>query len=631
MCLPFLYHGQSTDWVSQTDHKLTVRLAVEKAWLFQKILVRHEPDNEETLTEMHPQGSTEHLTFWEASFEINTDRDITHYAFKLLTGKEQFWLDAKGVSRRISPKETHFKYNAVNRPPEWINQQVFYQILPDRFCNGKPEISVRNGESSPVLGGKKPVAKQWGEPVSSYDTSGGCEFYGGDLYGVGQKIDYLQSLGITAIYLNPIFTAPSNHKYDTSDYMTIDPHLGTNEDFALLCKDLHHRKMKIILDAVFNHTSAEHPWFNKSGQHPMSGAYQSTESPYRNFYSFDGNSQRYHSWKGVDSLAVLNYKNKQLRKYIYQDDDAVIKHWLKPPYSIDGWRFDVIHMLGEGKGAKNNAHYVKAFRKSAKQVNPDCYILGEHFYEATQWLQGDQEDGSMNYYGFAHPVGALLTGLDIAGHPVHISVTNFLDWQTEARAKIPWPNQLAQLNQLDSHDTARFMERVKHNAGLFKLAAVLLFTSVGTPCLYYGTELGMSGGRDPDNRRCMPWDEVEQSEYISFFRQLIQLRTDNIALQKGDYVPLYRDDNGFAFARQFQRHCVICVFNVSQKTRSFTIPVWRLGHLNHRYRSPLTRKTFLSAQGVLTVKITPMSGDILIVCSQQNEQASLSGGGKTDQ
>ena len=275
MPLPFIYHGQSSDWLTRNDNTLTVKLATEKAYSFNKVLVRHEPDNEEYLVTMTWQGDTEHLDFWQASFELNQDRDTSHYVFKLLTDKGQFWLDAKGVSKRVPAKELHFKFNAAHQPPEWISEQVFYQIFPDRFCNGKPEISVTNSEYMVSGGTKAVVAKQWGEPVDTHGKTSSCEFYGGDLYGIENKLDYLQELGITALYINPVFSAPSNHKYDTSDYLNIDPHLGTKQHFAKLCKDLHQRDMKIMLDAVFNHTSTEHPWFNLQGLHKTNGAFQS--------------------------------------------------------------------------------------------------------------------------------------------------------------------------------------------------------------------------------------------------------------------------------------------------------------------------------------------------------------------
>lgn len=608
MTLPFIFHGQTPEWVTNNGARLKLKLAVEKGVPLSKVMVRHEPDNEEYLVEMTPSGNTDHLDYYCATIPFNTDRDVTHYVFKLLTESAQYWLDAKGVSKRAPAKEVHFKFNANHQPPEWVCEQVFYQIFPDRFCNGNPDISVKDGEYL-VSGGTKPVtAKAWGEPVDTSGQGGGCEFYGGDLYGVEKQLDYLQELGVTALYFNPIFTAPSNHKYDTSNYTQVDPHLGSNEHFAHLCEQIHQRDMKVMLDAVFNHTSTEHPWFNLQGLHEGIGAYQSPDSPYRDYYFFEGDSNQYVSWKGYRSLPVLNFENADVRNYIYQGEHAVIKHWLKPPYLIDGWRFDVIHMLGEGEGAKNNAHYVKAFRNAAKQINPDCYVLGEHFFEATQWLQGDQEDGSMNYYGFAHPVRALLAKLDIAFDPIDISVTEFLDWQAEARAKVPWANQLSQLNQLDSHDTARFLELVQHDPRLFSLAATLLMSYVGTPCIYYGTELGMMGSHDPDNRRCMPWQEVETSPYLPLFKQLISTRKQSLALQCGDYIPLYHDDDCFVFARQYQDDRVICAFNLANQEKEVALETWKMGVNSADFLNPLSSDTASASNGKLTITLKPIHG-----------------------
>ncbi|NOH62325.1 maltodextrin glucosidase [Vibrio sp. RE88] len=611
MTHPFIFHGQSKDWFRVTNDTLTLKLAIEKGIELDKVLVRHEPDNEEYLVEMQPDGETHHLTFWTASITANSDQDLTRYAFKILMPQRQLWLDAKGLHTRMPPRETHFKFNSKHQPPAWVNKQVFYQIFPDRFCNGNSDISVKTGEYKVSGGTRNVVAKQWGEPVDVSNGNAGCEFYGGDLHGVEQKLDYLETLGITALYLNPIFAAPSNHKYDTSDYLNVDPHLGSNQHFAELCQQIHQRDMKIMLDAVFNHTSTEHPWFNLQGLHPEVGAYQGTHSEYRDYYLFEGESRHYEGWKGIKSLPVLNFENSRVRNYIYLGDDAVIKHWLKPPYSIDGWRFDVIHMLGEGQGAKNNQHYVKAFRQAAKSVNPDCYVLGEHFFEATQWLQGDQEDGAMNYYGFAHPLRALLANLDIAFDPISISVPEFLNWLSEARAKVPWLNQLSQLNQLDSHDTARFMELVKHDPRLFRLAATLLFSYVGTPCIYYGTELGIEGSHDPDNRRCMPWDEVEHNTYLPFIKQLIEIRKTQPALQEGDFVLLYQDDTSFAYARQLAGQCVIAAFNLGNNVKSLTLPVWKLNITNPTFFNAMTKQKVAVSNSKISIQLEPVSSILI--------------------
>lgn len=246
---------------------------------------------------------------------------------------------------------------------------------------------------------------------------------------------------MTALYLTPIFPAGSNHRYDTESYDEVDPYLGGNAALEDLAHTLHARGMRLILDGVLNHTGVDHPWFNKSGRHATLGAYQSAESPYRDWYNFDVDD-RYVGWKGHSSLPVLNFANAGVRAAMYEANDSVVRRWLRPPYAIDGWRLDVIHMLGEGPGATNNAEHVRGIRRAIKQENPDAFVLGEHFAEATRWLQGDQEDGAMNYFGFAKPVWLWLAG-DTAHGGAPIATAALCDWLRRTRGAIPYANQLA--------------------------------------------------------------------------------------------------------------------------------------------------------------------------------------------
>ncbi|TDE23518.1 maltodextrin glucosidase [Vibrio owensii] len=571
MTLPFIFHSQTEDGLVFDGELLTVTLKTENV-KFDSVHVRCEPDNEEYLIEMLPCGKAGELQLWQAQFAANRDRDVTHYVFKLIKGNQQLWLDGRGVHKRMPPKESHFKLNTQFQPPSWVQEQVFYQIFPDRFATSQDEQVIRNAyaQYDPDT-----MVKSWGEAVGSHQNTGAREFFGGDLKGVEQKLDYLDDLGVTALYFNPIFTAPSNHKYDTKDYLNIDPMFGTNEQFAQLCEQIRGKQMKIVLDAVFNHTSVHHPWFDfkQEGQ----GAYGNPDSDFRDYYFFEGQTNKYIGWKGIGNLPVLNFENERVRDHIYQGEEAVIKHWLKPPYSVDGWRFDVIHMLGEGDGAKNNAHYVEAFRKATKAVNPNAYVLGEHFFEATQWLQGGQEDGAMNYYGFAHPVRALIAKQDIMYDPIDIDALDFKEWMDEARAKVPFANQLSQLNQLDSHDTARFLTLLHGDKEKMRIALALLMTYIGTPCLYYGSEVGLEGGLDPDNRRCFPWDQVAESEWLPLYRDWIRIRMQYKALQSGSLQWLHCDEQVMVYARQWKEETIVVAFNLSKYEQNVNLPLWQLG------------------------------------------------------
>ncbi|MGR5296251.1 maltodextrin glucosidase [Vibrio mediterranei] len=600
MTQPFLFHPQTHDGVVRVEDKLTITLFAE-AKDYESVSLRHEPDNEEYIVPMSKVGTKGRLDIWQATLPLSEDKDVTYYVFKALMQTEQYWLDARGVQKRMPGREYHFKYNRCHQPPSWVAEQVFYQIFPERFCNGDPDLAVETGEYQYPARNRQSVKKQWGEGVGTHGDTGAVEFFGGDLAGIESKLDYLQDLGITTLYLNPIFTSYSNHKYDTVDYYSIDPKFGTNEQFARLTDKIHQRGLKVVLDAVLNHTSISHSWFDILGH--GNGAYTSQDSPYRDYYFFEGNSDKYVGWKGIDTLPVLNFHSQEVRNQIYQDESSVIKHWLKPPYNIDGWRFDVIHMLGEGEGATNNAHYVKAFRDSMKSVNPDSYMLGEHFFEATQWLQGDQEDGAMNYYGFAHPVRALLASKDIQFDPINIDCHDFLEWLQEASAKVPWSNQLSQLNQLDSHDTERFITTLSGDKAKFTIANQMLMSYVGTPCLYYGAEIALEGSHDPDNRRCFPWEQVEHSEWLPYFKKMIAVRRSSKALQKGSFMPLYVDEACLVFARQLDSEVVLSGFNLGKQSNQVELPVWKLGIEQGAFRCPITEKMSSANKGMLTVSI----------------------------
>ncbi len=614
MTKPFLYHGQSSPWLIPSSTHLTVTIATEQSFSPCSFFIRCEPDNEEKLIPLTKKENQGELAFWTARVPLSQDKATTVYCFKAVTKDQQWWLSATGVSCRVPGQERQFRYNALHQPPEWVHQQIFYQIFPDRFANGNPERDVKTGAHSLHTLDNLVIAKNWGEPVTDHGHQGASEFFNGDLQGVHDKLDYLQELGITSLYLNPIFTSPSNHKYDTADYLNIDPHLGTNEEFVELVEDIHKRGMKIVLDAVFNHTSLSHPWFDRHHQRGDGlGAWQNPNSPYRSFYQFAGESDDYIGWNGYKTLPKLNFLNQEIRNYFYDSEDAVIRHWLKAPYSIDGWRMDVIHMLGEGEGAKNNAFYVKAFREAAKAENPESYLLGEHFFEATSWLQGDQEDGSMNYYGFAHPVRAFFTGLDIAFDPCQLSAEDFATWLMEAMAKIPWRNQLTQLNQLDSHDTMRFLNMANGDQRVVQNALMFLFCWVGVPCLYYGTEVALEGGHDPDNRRCFPWERLENPPKIyDFIKTLTSLRRTSEILQQGNIHWLHAQGNTIAFARSLNGEVVIYALNRGDTSVTLDLPLWQTATEQQTLTSLFEKDELPVKNGQLRISIPANTAQILL-------------------
>ena len=341
------------------------------------------------------------------------------------------------------------------------------------------------------------------------------------------------------------------------------------------------RGMRLVLDAAVNHTGSNHPWFNRHGRHDAAGAFQSADSPWRSWYSFAGpaagSTNDYASWKGHGSLPVLDYASPAVRAAIYAEEGAVLRHWLRPPYRIDGWRLDVIHMLGEGAGARNNAYYVREFRRAIREENPDVYVLGEHFAEATRWLQGDQEDGAMNYHGFASPVRAWLAGRDFADHPAHLSTAGFERWLAAARARVPHANQLAQLSLLDSHDTSRFLTAAGGDLAAMKLAVTLLFTYAGVPSVYYGDEIGLEGGGDPDCRRCFDWDRARwRTDLHEHYRRLIAWRRERPEWRRGAYQTLAVGEDALLFARYVEGSVTVVGVNRGAGAGALPLAVERL-------------------------------------------------------
>lgn len=559
------------------EGRATVSLRLPGALQPTAVYARSEPDNEEVLSRLEPAGTCGRWRVWTGPLHLNPADPVTRYAFKVVLEDAQLWVSEAGVTPYFPERDLHFRWNPAYTPARWVWSAVFYQIFPERFCDGDPRNNVRSGAY--LYEGKPVIAKAWDERPAR--GQGPREFFGGDLQGVEVKLPYLQDLGVTALYLNPIFTSPSSHKYDTVDYLQVDPHLGGDEAFASLCAALRKREMRVVLDAVVNHTSERHPWFDRYGEHPELGAYGGAASETRGFYTFledaEAEPGAYHGWLGVQTLPVLDFAHLEVQRRVYAGEDAILRVWLRPPYAIDGWRFDVVHMLGEGPGALNNAQHVRAFRQTLREENPEAFVLGEHFFEATAWLQGDQEDGAMNYYGFTSPLRAFLTGRDHRGHPVRVDAADLGAMLARARTKLPFEQQLSQFNLLGSHDIPRLQTELGGNRALHKLAATALLTYIGVPCVYYGDEVGLEGAGDPDNRRPFPWDEAAWDEGLrARYQRLIALRRGSRVLQEGGFAELYAAGDLYAFARLSDDDLVVVVLNRGPQTR-VTLPLGGLG------------------------------------------------------
>lgn len=546
-----VYSDGSTDFITpeypRPGQKVTIKLRLYRQNPVSKILLRTAPEGEEVLNEMYV--CKEDDTFIWYTIKERIHKTVFAYRFKLLTSEGEYWYNNLGT-QRTTPLDIHdFRIVTNFIPPSWLHKRVFYQIFPDRFAYKNepviPQYTYLN---------HKPLRKQWHEKPGEYHETYCMDFFGGNISGIFNQIAYLQNLGVNALYFNPIFHAPSNHRYDVQDYFQIDPIFGDNSSFAILVKRLQQSNIKVILDGVFNHSGMACRWFNKAKYYDEEGAYQSPNSKYAALYCFIDHPHRYHSWQGVDTLPKFNYSSDQLRDMIYRSEDSVMQYWLKEPYSIDGWRIDAANMLGRSPGCEDYISIWQELRETIKSKFPESYILGEHFFDPSDLLQGNALDAAMNYQGFTFPVRKWLT---------ENFATPDLDEQLRTfRSTVSWQVVLSQYNLLNSHDIPRlsFLLPCKN---LQKLAATFLFTYPGIPAVLYGEEIGLSGGESCESSRLpMPWQEDKwDRDLLEFYRNIIDLRKQSQVLQKGGFKTLFVEKDIYSYARFLNGQTIIVILN----------------------------------------------------------------------
>ena len=498
--------------------------------------------------------------------------------------------------------------------PAWFGQGVTYQIFPDRFRR----------TSVPDVGGM--VGRRWvhdnwsDQPVFLPDEQGQItnrDFFGGSLAGITEKLDYLKSLSVSTIYLNPIFEADSNYRYNTADYHAIDPMLGSEEDFRTLCREAHARGIHIILDGVFNHTGSNSRYFNAEGFYPEPGAAQSTESPYFSWYSFRPWPTDYDAWWGVHTLPAVNEEQPDYRRFIISDKNSVVRHWLRD--GADGWRLDVADELPDD--------FIAAIRDAIQAEKPNGYLLGEVWEDGSnkiaysrrrRYLLGRETHGLMNY-PFRTALLAWLGGGDAAA---------FRDDMETIRENYPPAAFYGAMNFLGTHDTPRILtllgvERTPEDKGQraayrlspaelargqkkLRLAAMLLYSFPGSPTLYYGDEAGMQGFEDPLNRGTYPWGG-EDGSLLAFFRRLGQLRAERISMQCGIIRYLHAQGGGLVVERLHGTERTVAALNAGDTPLELTLP-WD-GRL---CIDAVTGQQFLSQNGTVHLTLPPLDGVILV-------------------
>ncbi|MFP4344644.1 MAG: alpha-amylase family glycosyl hydrolase [Anaerolineales bacterium] len=566
--LASVHHDGSPAYVSNLypalGESVRLRLRMSSDAPLRQAYLRIFPDGEQFFRPMERTSSTPPVQWWEVELLIN--EPVVNYRFVLESDDGVWHLTAAGPVRHIPLDLTDFRILADYVAPEWVHGSVFYQIFPDRFANADPSRDPQPDEFE--YRGYRPRTYAWGEAPPE-EQPGSITFYGGDLPGIEQHLDYIEALGVNALYLNPVFTAHTSHKYDVIDYEHVDPHFGGDDALMGLGEALHERGMRYLLDIVPNHCGYWHPWFQAARADP--------EAPEADFFTFTDHPEEYLSWLGVWMLPKLNYRSAELRRRMYGAEDAIFRRWLYPPFSADGWRVDVANMLARQGPTQLGREVVQGIRRAVKETLPDAYLMGENFFDPTPQLQGDQWDAVMNYQGLAKPLLYWLKGVEMGSFQLQGKITSPLPWTTEAliatwqgvRAAIPWAVALQQFNLLNSHDTARLRTVVEGNDALQRLAAVVQFTYPGVPCLYYGDEIGMTDEPHVGPRACMVWDEARWNrELLDFYRDLIRLRRTSPMLMHGGFQVLLVEEDTFAYQREAPEGWIIVVAHRGEGTRS---------------------------------------------------------------
>jgi len=624
-----LFSDTTQDYVSPSEprlkEKITIKFRTAKNNVDAVYLI-----SKDKIVDMVKTETDDSFDYYSCNYVI--DEKVFSYCFKIAAGSVICYYNSRGISKDIQ-EYYNFRVLAGFRTPTWAKGAVMYQIYVDRFCNGDKSNDVLTNEYT-YLDGFSEQVTDW----EKYPAQMGVrEFYGGDLQGVLDKMDYLEDLGVDVIYFNPLFVSPSNHKYDIQDYDYIDPHIGkivedegellsedkkenrfatryikrvtdkknleaSNELFAKVVKEAHKRGMKVILDGVFNHCGSFNKWLDRERIYEdqegyEKGAFIDKESPYKDYFKFNKEDSwpynpTYDGWWGHDTLPKLNYEgSRDLTDYIMK----IGRKWVSAPYNADGWRLDVAADLGHS--SEFNHRFWKEFRKSVKLANPNAVIIAEHYGYSRDWLMGDEWDTVMNYDAFMEPVTWFLTGMQKHSDDYREDLLGNAEsfWGAMTHHGTNFTNSSLQvaMNELSNHDHSRFLTRTNRKVGrlhtlgskaaeegvnkaVFREAVVMQMTWPGAPTIYYGDEAGLCGFTDPDNRRTYPWGH-EDKALIEFHKQMIRVHKLNTVLLTGSLMNLGEDYNYLAYGRFDKEEQIIVMVNNNGYELEKTVDAWRIG------------------------------------------------------
>ena len=600
---------------------VTVRLRLLDTAPVKAVLLRSLHNGCQSLARMEKTGVRHGLAYYEAELRISENR--IQYQFYIVADDAVYFYTQRGITTYIPDETFDFVLLADYVQPAWVKDAVFYQIFPERFCNGDESNDVQTGEYS--VGGHRCLKMpSWDSKPLDFRQGRCMDFYGGDLKGIEKKLPCLRELGITALYLNPIFAAPSVHKYDCVYFFHVDPHFGGDEALADLMRAAHEQGIRVILDISINHTGSCHRWFNREGAFfPRSeGAFHNPDCPERSYYFFDGSGRPWY-WMGVESLPTLNYTSGALRDIIYRGPDSVLRKWLKPPYGIDGWRFDVADTFARRDDIQLAHELWPEIRKAIREENPQAYILAEDWGDCAQYLQGNEWDSPMNYFGCARVIRRFFGETDslmdrapeLRDIPYRMTGKDVREMVTQHLSKLPWVIQENQFNLLDSHDISRFHTNSAITRDQWTAAAIFQFLLPGAASIYYGdeAEIGGSLGSNEGCRWPMPWGKDYKSTWnYRVYSTLARLKAEHRALSRGGMKFLYAEGGVFAIARFTEDEVLLGVISNEQEDVRIRVDFGCVGAAGPASGTDILGRTVdLDPSGLLV----PANGSLCFFCA----------------
>lgn len=528
------------------------------------VRTRSNPDHEPRWSDAALISSADGWDWWQADIVVENPRHGYRFLFMHVDGSVTT-LNQSGMHTGETLDAEDFAFVTTPAPPTWLNQAVMYQIFPDRFA--------RSAQADTHPTPKWAIAATWDTPVDPVLPGRSQQFYGGDLDGIIEHLDHLENLGVTLLYLTPVFPASSNHRYDASSFLSVDPLLGGDDAYRRLIDAVHARGMRIIGDLTSNHSGDRHEWFR--------AAYGNPDAPESDFYYFtNADNTEYATWMGAQTLPKFNWASTELRRRFIEGEDSVVAHWLKQPFGIDGWRVDVANMTGRYGDIDLNADVRQTLLRTVQATNPDAILLGESTNDATSDLQGDAWHGAMTYPSFTRPVWGWLSApagtpwlsydgeeltepwfftQPIGGIPRY-TARDVVAAMTRFTAGIPWRVRLGNMLPLDTHDTARFEQNAAD--GTMPLAVGLSLTVPGVPVVFAGDEFALTGADGESSRTPIPWGTESDpaiAERIALYRELIALRHAHPALQTGGMRFVHVDDEALVFVRESAAETMLVV------------------------------------------------------------------------